>query len=120
MSRFVVEYRRVFNDVRVSPWERFYDIGWHTTPLEAYAELCAELGCIVLVDGFVDSPDWGRIRTVQGKIAEDGHEMYASGDYTLFRHPEDQDIQYRIIELLSPPAPVPEQSAEYDRVINLD
>ena len=82
---YVVEWRHVFNDVRVTEWKLFHECGEYCTPLSAYEELCKILGCIVNVSGFVESPDWGHIRT-------------SRRDFTLFEHPDDQDCQYRIVE----------------------
>lgn len=90
---FAVEYRNVWNDVTVTPWREFADIGRHPTPLAAYNALCQDLGCIVTVTGFVDAPEWGQIRTGR-----------AYGDYTLLCHPQDQNIQYRIV---NPNGPAP-------------
>ena len=85
---YEVEFRRVINDACVTPWKVFTDCPKRRTPLAAYDILCKQLNAIVQVCGFVDAPEWGMIRTGRG---------YA--DHTLFQHPEDRDIQYRIVEV---------------------
>ena len=83
----------------------FTDCGKHNTPLSAYDRMCKELGVIVEVCGFVDAPEWGHIKTGRGYT-----------DHTLFQHPQDHDVQYRIVDVLEPD-PVPPGTE--DRVVLL-
>ncbi len=94
---FRIEWRYVLNDAVVSPWKDV-NLKWTDSAVDAYAELCAWLGCVPDRVGFTDAPELGQIRTGSGY-----------GDYSLFQHPESDRYQYRIVELgHTEPEPEPE------------
>ena len=85
---FVVETRMAWNDALVSEWGSLDPLHEECEPrdsaLEALVFLCDWIGCQAVL---CEVPFVGKIKTGRGY-----------GEYTLFRHPDNKPIQYRIVE----------------------